>query len=70
MTLADGLRRFDANLIHVAPGDVLVRSKNEVIVASIFEDLATGRWSYETPLPIDGVTKYPDFTIETSTAIR
>lgn len=67
LMLEDGLRRFDANLIHVAPGGVLVRSKNEVIVASILEDLATGRWAYEAPLTIDGVTKYPDFTIETST---
>ncbi|MDN7909077.1 AAA family ATPase [Burkholderia cepacia] len=67
LTLVDGLRRFDANLIHVAPGGVLVRSKNEVIVASILEDLAAGRWTYEAPLTIDGVTKYPDFTIETST---
>ncbi|KXU91511.1 hypothetical protein CR51_32115 [Caballeronia megalochromosomata] len=67
LTFVDGLRRFDANLIHVAPGGVLVRSKNEVIVASILEDLAAGRWIYEAPLTIDGVTKYPDFTIETST---
>lgn len=65
LNLADGLRRFDGNLIHVAPAGVLVRSKNEVIVASILEDLTPGRWSYETPLTIDGVTKYPDFTIET-----
>jgi hypothetical protein len=67
LKLVNGLRRFDANLIHVAPGGVLVRSKNEVIVASILEDLAAGRWIYEAPLTIDGVTKYPDFTIETST---
>lgn len=66
LNLADGLRRFDGNLIHVAPAGVLVRSKNEVIVASILEDLAPGRWSYEAPLTIDGVTKYPDFTIETA----
>ena len=67
LKLDGGLRRFDANLIHVAPGGVLVRSKNEVIVASILEDLATGSWAYEAPLTIDGVTKYPDFTVETST---
>lgn len=66
LDLADGLRRFDGNLIHVAPGGVLVRSKNEVIVASILEDLAPDRWSYETPLTIDGVTKYPDFTVQTA----
>jgi AAA domain/UvrD-like helicase C-terminal domain len=64
LTIGDGLKRFDSNLIHVAPGDVLVRSKNEVIVASILEELAPDQWSYERPLTIDGVTKYPDFTIE------
>lgn len=67
ISLPDGLRRFDSNLIHVAPGNVLVRSKNEVIVASILEHIAAGQWSYEAPLTIDGVTKYPDFTIETLT---
>lgn len=66
MTVGDGLRRFDSNLIHVAPGNVMVRSKNEVIVASILENVAPDRWSYEQPLTVDGVTKYPDFTIETA----
>jgi hypothetical protein len=65
LTFGDAMRRFDANLIHVAPGGVLVRSKNEVIVASILQGLAPDRWSYERPLSIDGVTKYPDFMIET-----
>lgn len=67
LTVGDGLRRFDGNLIHVAPGGVLVRSKNEVIVASILEELAPDRWSYEQPLAIDGIVKYPDFAIETPT---
>lgn len=66
LTVGDLMRKFDGNLIHVAPSGVLVRSKNEVIVASILEDLAPGRWSYEAPLTIDGVTKYPDFTIQTA----
>ena len=65
LTAGDAMRKFDANLIHVAPGGVLVRSKNEVIVASILQNLAPDRWSYERPLSIDGVTKYPDFMIET-----
>ncbi|WP_284284913.1 ATP-binding domain-containing protein [Arsenicicoccus piscis] len=65
LTVGDAMRKFDANLIHVAPGGVLVRSKNEVIVASILQSLAPDRWSYERPLSIDGVTKYPDFMIET-----
>jgi hypothetical protein len=66
LSVGDAMRRFDGNLIHVAPGGVLVRSKNEVIVASILEDLAPERWSYEQPLTIDGVTRYPDFTIQTA----
>lgn len=65
LTVGDRRRRFDGNLIHVAPGGTLVRSKNEVIIASILEELAPGRWSYEQPITIDGVTKYPDFTVET-----
>ena len=65
LTVGDMMRKFDSNLIHVAPGGVLVRSKNEVIVATILEGLAPDRWSYERPLSIDGVTKYPDFVIET-----
>jgi len=66
VTTHDGLKRFDGNLIHVAPGDVMVRSKNEVILAGIFESVAPGRWEYERPITgLDGVTKYPDFTIET-----
>ncbi|OHV69594.1 hypothetical protein BCD48_34740 [Pseudofrankia sp. BMG5.36] len=66
LTIGDDMRRFDGNLIHVAPGDVLVRSKNEVIIASILDEIVPDRWSYEQPLTIDGVTKYPDFTIETA----
>lgn len=67
LSVGDSMRKFDGNLIHVAPGGVLVRSKNEVIVASILQNLAPNRWSYERPLTIDGVTKYPDFTIESPT---
>lgn len=66
LKVGDSIRRFDGNLIHVAPGGVMVRSKNEVIIASILEDKAPDRWSYEQPLTIDGVTKYPDFTIQTA----
>ncbi len=70
LTVGDGLRRFDANLIHVAPGGILVRSKNEVIVASILHELAPDQWAYEQPLTIDGVTKYPDFTIHTAAGVE
>ncbi len=64
LRVADGMRRFDCNLIHVAPGGVLVRSKNEVIIATILDAIAPDRWLYERPLTIDGVTKYPDFAIQ------
>ena len=66
LRVGEGLRRFDGNLIHVAPGGVMVRSKNEVIVATILEDVAPDRWTYEQPLTIDGATKYPDFTVQTA----
>lgn len=67
VTVGTQTRTFDGNLIHVAPGGVLVRSKNEVILASVLEQVAPARWSYEKPLTLDGVTKYPDFTIDTVT---
>lgn len=65
LTVGDRMRRFDGNLVHIAPGGVPVRSKNEVIVASILAELVPERWTYERPLTFDGVTKYPDFTIDT-----
>ena len=41
----------------------MVRSKSEVIIA---DHLANNgiEYGYEQPLTIEGVTKYPDFTIE------
>ncbi|MER7271181.1 AAA family ATPase [Micromonospora carbonacea] len=56
---------LDTNLIHVAPNGVLVRSKNEVIIAGILEDLAPGGWEYEKPLEFGGVKRFPDFTVPT-----
>ena len=41
----------------------MVRSKSEVIVADRLSDLGV-EYIYEHPLTIEGVTKYPDFTIE------
>ena len=56
-------RFFEENLIHRTARGEMVRSKSEVIIANA---LATSRvdYAYERPLTIDGVTKYPDFTIE------
>lgn len=53
---------LDANLVHIAADGTLVRSKNEVIVAGILEDLVPGEWAYESALTIGGLTRYPDFT--------
>lgn len=55
-------RIFEQNLIHRTNREEMVRSKSEVIIAN---ELARNvEYSYEQPLTIDGVTKYPDFTIE------
>lgn len=61
----DGVKQpFDENLVHVAVGGVMVRSKNEVIVAGILDKLVPGRWSYEVPLTgDDGSPRWPDFTV-------
>lgn len=56
-------RFFEENLIHRTARGEMVRSKSEVIIA---DHLARQNieYSYEQPLTIAGVTKYPDFTIE------
>ena len=56
-------RIFEENLIHRTNREEMVRSKSEVIIAN---ELAHRKveYGYEQPLTIDGVTKYPDFTIE------
>lgn len=57
---------LDANLVHVTGGGVIVRSKNEVIIAGLLDDLAPGAWAYEQPfIGTDGHTRLPDFTITT-----
>lgn len=58
-------QRFDARVIHVTSSGVVVKSKNEVIVATLLDEIAPGRWAYETPLKgADGRTLHPDFTIQ------
>ncbi|BBZ55239.1 AAA family ATPase [Mycolicibacterium phocaicum] len=61
----DGVQQpFDKNLVHVAVGGVMVRSKNEVIVAGILDKVVPGRWRYEVLLVgDDGSQRRPDFTI-------
>ena len=51
--------------MHVTASGVVVKSKNEVIVAGVLDEVAPGRWAYETPLKgADGRTVHPDFTIQ------
>ena len=54
---------FEEYLIHRTARGEMVRSKSEVIIA---DHLANNgiEYGYEQPLTIEGVTKYPDFTIE------
>ncbi|MCA4725814.1 AAA family ATPase [Mycolicibacterium fortuitum] len=61
----DGVEQpFDDNLIHVAVSGVMVRSKNEVIVAGILDKVVPGKWRYEVLLTgDDGSQRRPDFTI-------
>ena len=54
---------FEENLIHRTARGEMVRSKSEVIIANALAARHVD-YSYERPLTIDGVTKYPDFTIE------
>lgn len=54
---------LEERLIHITSRGEAVRSKSEVIVA---DQLHANRvdYHYEHPLEMDGLTKYPDFTIE------
>ena len=56
-------RLFEDHLIHRTARGEMVRSKSEVIIA---DHLANNdvEYGYEQPLTINGITKYPDFTIE------
>lgn len=61
-------RIFEQSLIHRTNREEMVRSKSEVIIAN--ELARKVEYTYEQPLTIDGVTKYPDFTIEDSESGR
>lgn len=54
---------FEENLIHRTSRGEMVRSKSEVIIADRLASLGV-EYIYERDLSIEGVTKYPDFTIE------
>ncbi len=54
---------LEESLIHITSRGDAVRSKSEVIIANMLHAKGLD-YHYEAPLEIDGVTKYPDFTIE------
>ncbi len=54
---------FEDYLIHRTSRGEMVRSKSEVIIADHLASAGV-EYGYEQPLTINGVTKYPDFTIE------
>ena len=56
-------RFFEDYLIHRTARGEMVRSKSEVIIADHLANNGVD-YGYEQPLTIEGVTKYPDFTIE------
>jgi hypothetical protein len=56
-------RFFEEHLIHRTARGEMVRSKSEVIIANVLAAKGVD-YAYERPLTIEGVTKYPDFTIE------
>lgn len=61
-------RFYEDNLIHRTASGEMVRSKSEVLIADHLtrkeKDHGYDYRGYERALSIDGVTKYPDFTIE------
>jgi ATP-dependent exoDNAse (exonuclease V) alpha subunit len=58
-----GKRFLEDGLIHRTARGEAVRSKSEVIIANLLHDKGID-YHYEQPLEINGVAKYPDFTIE------
>jgi len=54
---------LEENLIHLTSRGEAVRSKSEVIIANLLHAKGID-YSYESPLELDGIVKYPDFTIE------
>ena len=56
-------RMYEENLIHRTSREDMVRSKSELIIANLLHQRGVD-YSYEQPLTINGVTKWPDFTIE------
>ena len=58
-----GEKFLEERLIHRTVRGESVRSKSEVIIANLLHAKGVD-YRYEEPLEIDGITKYPDFTID------
>ncbi|TGE20884.1 AAA family ATPase [Hymenobacter metallicola] len=58
-----GQRFLEDRLIHRTSRGDAVRSKSEVIIANLLHTHGLA-YHYESPLELDGIIKYPDFTIE------
>lgn len=61
---------LEHKLIHATRRGDLVASKSEIVIADILHELeqrGSIRYSYEKPLVLDGVRRWPDFTIEAGT---
>ena len=58
-----GEKFLEDRLIHRTARGEAVRSKSEVIIANLLHAKGVD-YRYEEPMEIDGITKYPDFTIE------
>lgn len=58
-----GDRFLEEGLIHLTTRGEAVRSKSEVIIANLLH-AKNVKYHYEHPLEMDGVVKYPDFTID------
>ena len=56
---------YEENLIHRTRRGEMVRSKSEVIIANELANRGV-EYKYEQLLTLNGMTKYPDFTIEDS----
>jgi ATP-dependent exoDNAse (exonuclease V) alpha subunit len=56
-------RFFEEYLIHRTARGEMVRSKSEVIIADHLANKGVA-YGYEQPLTVEGITKYPDFTVE------
>jgi hypothetical protein len=71
-SVAERPRFLEDKLIHATRRGDLVRSKNEIVIADILHEIEQQgaiRYSVEKPLMLDGVERWPDFTIEAGSEV-